>query len=235
VQKATLDPSDREDLIRSCEGLVRHFAQQFARSGALDLEDAVSEGYVGLVRAANNFDPARGVKFTTFAAVSIRGAIVDFMRKTGPASRGEVRRLTLYDAAWNQLTTENGREPTDQEMACRLAMTGEQLGRLRQSQGLRLVPLNGDAGDFYQDNVAGEDDVEGEVLSRLQASDLKVMVASLMPRDREVIRRRYLLGESLKNIAADLGISESRVSQIEKRALRRLRVMLEQSESLQAA
>src|SRR3972149_4521819 len=110
-------PSEAE-LIESCLAMVRYFARRLVpRDAPIEFEDGVSEGYVGLVRAARAFDPERGVAFSTFAAISIRGAIIDALRRATPVSRRRSRDLRLVDQAPVRLAVELGRDPEDAEIA----------------------------------------------------------------------------------------------------------------------
>src|SRR5262245_51024405 len=113
--------TNRDDLIESCRGMVIHYARRLIQNnGTMDLEDAIGEGNIGLVRAANAYDPARGVAFSTFAAFSIQGAIVDAMRRASPGSRAARRAFRTYEAERTVLTAELGREPTEAEVAVRM-------------------------------------------------------------------------------------------------------------------
>ena len=216
--------ANRDELIESCRGMVVHYARRLIQNNAaIDLEDAIGEGNVGLVRAANAYDPSRGVAFSTFAAFSIQGAILDAMRKASPGSRAARREFRAYESVRSVLTAELGRDPDESEVAQRMNVDESKLEDMHRYRNVRFVSMDAEFDDGGVSEIGGEDDTEDTVLRRVEAHEVRVLLASLMPREREIVHRHYIKGESQKAIADDIGVSESRISQIQRRALSHLR------------
>jgi len=224
----------QEELIESCMSLVRFIAGQYSSQNSLiPFEDLVSEGYVGLVQAAAKYEPSRGVKFSTYAATRIRGSILDALRRENLLSRDVSRWVDQVSTTMQEMTDELGREPSDGEVAGRLNVTPRKLNEVRRMQALRVVSLDKRMGDYHEEYEGHDDSPEDFVVGKMLATELRGHVARLMPRDREVIQRIYWGREKHSSIASDLGISESRVSQIQKRAIQHIRRMM--NEDRQAA
>ena len=226
---------DKDELIESCRAMVVHYARRLVhQNGPLELEDAIGEGNVGLVRAANSFDPDRGISFSTYAAISINGAILDALRRLSPGSRSARREFRSYEQARTGMMLELGREPEEAEVAARLNVEPSRLEEMHRYRGLRLVSIESEFDGAGEADLSGNEDTEDRVLSMIEAQELRQVIATLMPREREIIHRHYIQGHSQKDIAGDLGVSESRVSQLQRRALKHLRLMIEDSEEVAA-
>jgi RNA polymerase sigma factor for flagellar operon FliA len=216
----------RDELIESCRALVIFSARRLSQTnGPMEFEDAISEGFVGLVRAANNFDASRGVKFSTYAATCINGAIIDALRRLSPGSRQARRENRSFEQSRTELTAMLGREPGDAELAERLHLSRHRLDDVHRYMKLQLVSMDSDADGVRESDIAGVEDTERDVLSQMEAHELRQQIACLLPREREIIHRHYIKGHSQREIAVDLGVSESRISQIQRRALLHLRLM----------
>jgi RNA polymerase sigma factor for flagellar operon FliA len=184
----------------------------------LEVDDLVQDGLVGLMAAAARFEPARGIPFEAFATSRVRGAMVDGLRRA--AWPRQVRRMRReLHAARTRLRQELGAEPTLEELA----------GRLR----LAVVPLL----RRLQRISAMEDTVRPpaspapptpDVLYVEQEARARVRrgLAGLPPRDQVLIQRYYFDETTMAVIAAELGVTPCRVSQLHQRALRRLRGLL---------
>src|SRR5438105_526286 len=134
---------DRDELIESCRAMVNYYARRLTQpNGPLDFEDAIGEGYVGLVRAANSFDPERGINFSTFAAISINGAIIDALRRVSPGSRAARKDYRAYDQARSEMIAELGREPSEAEVAARLNLDLSRLEDMHRYRTLRVVSID---------------------------------------------------------------------------------------------
>jgi RNA polymerase sigma factor (sigma-70 family) len=93
-------------------------------------------------------------------------------------------------------------------------------------RALRFVSIDMEFEDGGVSEISGEEDTEDTVLRKVEAQELRRLLGALMPREREIVHRHFIQGESQKSIAADIGVSESRISQIQRRALFHLRSML---------
>ena len=210
--------------------LVIHLARDFQRRlpPCVNFGDLVGAGNLGLVEAACRFDPARGASFATFARHRIRGAMADSLRRLDPVSR----RLRSFQKAAKQaadaLTVTLGRAPSDAEVAAHVGLPACRFERMSRELNEAGCTVNGSApretAVFAVDRLpAGCDDPERLAeWAELRAS-MNGALRTLPPRDRTVIRLRHFDGWAMKRIAAMLGISEGRVSQIHSGAMRRLR------------
>jgi RNA polymerase sigma factor FliA len=224
------------ELIEETLPLVRHVMYQvtahFPRH--VDKEELVRAGVLGLVEAAHRYEPAKGVPFAPYAAQRIRGAILDAVRKVDWAPRSLRRAGRTIEATAERLATELRRTPTSVELAVALGMTCEELAelqhRLQQSVvlGLDMVvsEASGDGdedvfleGTLHDDSASAED----ELCHREMAAYLRDAVALLPDRHRTVIQGYFFEGRSSEDLAVELGITVSRVSQIRTEAFDSLR------------
>ena len=225
-----------EELVGSCITLVHHLARQYAaHNSVVSLEDLVSEGFIGLVQAAQKFEPSRGVKFSTFATTRIRGAIMDSLRRDRPLSRPMLEKVTRFQALHEQLSESLGRDPTEPELARRLRVSPLKLREIRRMHALRVTSLDLHVDKMHQEVQDHSESPEEVAVASTLKRELRVHVARLLPRDREIIQRIYWQRQRHSQVATELGISESRVSQLQARAIARLRNMMEQDGALSAA
>jgi RNA polymerase sigma factor for flagellar operon FliA len=231
---------DREQIIHRYLYLVKYVADRLAANLPANVEtsDLVNDGVFGLIDAIEKYDDARAVKFETYAIARITGAMLDALRSLDWVPRTVRQRVREVRRAFEGLEFELGRDPTDAELAGRLHLSVQQLDRVRQrASATNMVsleePLRG--GDDRRRSV-GEtlQDVEGDVergLERVESLRELVRAVEALPlQERTVIRRYYFKAETLRQIKDELGISESRVSQIHAQAVVHLRQHLQQAE-----
>ena len=223
----------RARLLDGYLGLVRHCARELVRRGigAMEYEELVSAGTVGLIQALEGFDPGRRLAFSTYAMPRIRGAMLDELRTRDWLPRGVRARSRKIAHATSQLQHQLGRAPEAHEIAARLEVDEDTLRRwVQEAHGGELVPLEA---------LESEDDIEGraadaitgrggrdphDVLAEREALErLRDSFAALPQKDRLVLTLSYYEELTLRQIGEVLHITESRVSQIRTRALRRLR------------
>ena len=238
--RLTGDPAARSLLLDGYLGLVHHAAREVTRRGAraIELDELVSAGTVGLVQALEGFDPTRGQAFSSFAMPRIRGAIIDELRAQDWRSRGGRTRTRAVDRAHAQLEQRLGRRPDPQEVADALGIDLETYWRWNAERtmgppvSLRLV----EPGDDEHGRGAGQiADPAAEppdaAITRGQTTDaLRAAFVALPEKDRLVLSFSFEEGLTLRDIAQLLHVTESRVSQIRTRALKRLRETLDRSE-----
>jgi RNA polymerase sigma factor FliA len=229
VAKATFS---REEIIHKYLHLVKYVAGRISMHlpSNIDINDLINDGVFGLMDAIEKYDDSRAVKFETYAITRINGAILDALRSLDWVPRAVRQRAREAERAFEQLESELGRDPTDEELAQRLGISARDLDRLRQRARTSVVSLeeplpNGSdhelsVGDTLEDV---ESDVTTEIERDEQRRELASAVEGLPPQERTVIRRYYFKGETLKDIKSELGVSESRVSQIHARAVTHLR------------
>jgi RNA polymerase sigma factor for flagellar operon FliA len=212
------------------EALARRMASTMPHS--IDVGDLVQDGVIGLIDAAHRFDDARGIKFETFAERRIRGAMIDALRRDA-WPRGVRRQRRELEAARETLRRELGHEPSLSDLAAKVGTDEKRLGRtivriatiestspLATSETVdeaclptALVPSEPEAPDAAYERT--------EVKERVRAA-----IASLPPRERKVIGLYYYGDVTMKQIGAEIGVNESRVSQLHARAIKRLRLVL---------
>ena len=208
-------------------------AKQYQHRG-LALHDLVAEGNVGLVRAAERFDEARGVKFISYAVWWIRQSILQALADGGHAVRvpsGQAGAMRRIGHRAEQLSQELGREATQRELADQLGMTEEQLSAVlpiaRGALSLDAPIAGGDA--RLLDVIADDADASFDTAAAgAELSDsIHATMTVLRPREVEVIRSYFGLDghdpETLEAIGARFGITRERARQIKDKALSRMR------------
>jgi RNA polymerase sigma factor for flagellar operon FliA len=194
----------------------------------VEFDDLVHAGVLGLIDAVKKFDDDKNVAFATYAKHRIRGAILDSLRQLDWASRDMRRRHRMMEEAVRELSAELGRYPSEEEIANRL---GLDLDRWRQiavtMQVTGLVSADSrqtDHEDGPTPEYAGRNDVNPDVLciQEQRRAALDKVMSVLPPRYRRVIQLYYDAEKTMKEIGQEMGINESRVSQIHKAALEKL-------------
>lgn len=215
---------------------TRRFIYKIANryKGQADEDDLVQEGYLGLCRAVDGYDPDQGVDFLPYAAHWIRQGMARFVHNNGTVripvhEQGELYR---YRKLYNAFMMEAGREPTDREIGHYLGLGYKAVCRLKGAARMASIgsidtPVD-EAGDIaLSDTVAAPEDVEGDALDRVQAEQLRAviwpLVDTLPGRQPQALRMRYQDGKPLGDIAADLGCSYQRAAQLCQEGLRALR------------
>lgn len=237
--KKTRSPELREQLILEYAPLVKHVAGRLAvmLPPHVEFDDLVSYGMFGLVEAVERFDFERGVKFETYAAARIRGAIIDGLRSADWVPRSVRQKARELEKELIRLESRLGRAATDDEIAEALGMTVQEYDRLlAELSGVSLVSLDevwvADPEEESQlrlletvsneSAASPEDTLEEKELERLLAE----AIDRLPERERLVVALYYHEGLTLKEIGRVLGVTESRVCQIHTKAILRLRAYL---------
>jgi RNA polymerase sigma factor for flagellar operon FliA len=211
------------------------FVEQLARRVAatmphsIDIGDLVQDGVIGLIDAAHRFDESRGIKFETFAERRIRGAMIDALRKDA-WPRGVRRQRRELEAAREELRRELGCEPSLADLAAKVGSDEKRLGRtiVRINAIESTSPLaNNDKLDESSVPTAlipSEPEQPDAAYEREQTkARVSAAIASLPAREQKVIGLYYYGEATMKQIGAEIGVNESRVSQLHARAIRRLR------------
>ncbi len=213
---------NREKLIEENLGLVHACANKFRGRGT-EYDDLFQAGCVGLIKAADGFDPSRGFAFSTYAVPVILGEIKRIFRDGGAVkvsrSLKEKGRVLLHEK--EKMATETGTEPTISALAERLGWEVEETAQVINA-ALPPVSLTQD-----DESGGGQIDVpvdnENEMFERL---DLSRVIESLSERDREIIEWRYFRCATQSVTAKQLGMSQVQVSRREKKILTLLRTKL---------
>jgi RNA polymerase sigma factor for flagellar operon FliA len=228
----------REEVIHRYVHLVKYVAGRISVNlpPNVELNDLISDGVIGLIDAIEKFDDARGVKFETYAITRIHGAILDALRALDWVPRAVRQKARELEKVSHQLEAELGRHPTHVELAERLGITtGELDATLQRVRGTSILSLEEHLPNERGSDIplldtlrGGEDALSAGVEQSEVRSMLLDAVENLPPQERTVIRLYYFEGQTLKDIKATLGVSESRVSQIHAQAVIRLRKNLHQ-------
>jgi RNA polymerase sigma factor FliA len=217
----------RDDIVKAHMPLVGHLVREMlARVPAhVSRDDLVSAGYAALVAAARGFDEDRGVPFARFAAARVRGALLDELRGLDWASRSVRRRARRTDFARQELTAELGRTPSVTEVAERLGCRVEDIEAAQDDVHRAVVfSLQGfataGADDMVTEPSAGPEEM---LVRRERMGYLAHAVEALPDRLRAVVRGYFFEERPMAQIAVELGVTESRVSQLRSEALVLLR------------
>src|ERR671913_441637 len=212
------------------ESLARRVASSMPHS--IELGDLVQDGMLGLIDAAFRFDEARGIKFETFAERRVRGAMIDALRRDA-WPRGVRRQRRELEAAREQLRRELGAEPSLADLAARMGSDEARLGRtiVRIHTIESTSPLsageNPDVATLPAALVPSEPTAPDRAFEDKEVRErIRAAIASLPPRERRVVALYYYAEATMKQIGAEIGVNESRVSQLHARAIQRLRKAL---------
>ena len=226
------DRDNREQIIKDYVPLVKFVAHRIAARlpSHVELDDLINSGILGLMDAIEKFEPARNIKFKTYAELRIKGAILDGLRDLDWVPRSLRRKKKDIEGAYHSLEQQMGRAATDEEVAAHLWMPLEELHKnLDDLKGVTL-------GTFVE---VGEDG-EGESLisfvpdpdaedpsQTFQATEIKDILREAMDmlpkKERFVVQLYYFDELTMKEIGTLLNITESRVSQLHTKAMLRLR------------
>lgn len=228
------DARARDLLLQENLSLVHHVARQLSRALAAqaDVEELVSCGTLGLIDALDAFDPKRGLAFSTFAVPRIRGAILDELRRQDHVPRSVRRKTRQIAQARETLTRIFGRGASDEEVAEHLGIDLRTLWRWESDTesavqiSLNDSPDDSDGGTGIPVEAIARDEagsVDDEITREQEFSIVREALKGLKEQERTVLSLYYFEELKLHEIAAVLGLTESRVSQIRAKALTRLR------------
>jgi len=199
---------------------------------SVETGDLESFGFFGLLDALDKFDETRQIKFETYAATRIRGAILDGLRSMDWVPRSVRSKIRMLEKQVYELTNELGRSPSDSEVAAALDLTPERYYELlTEVKGVNLFSLDetiatDKEGDSLKivDLVIDSDGLpEHKIVETESVEELTAAVESLSEREQLVLALYYHEGLTLKEIGHVLEVSESRVSQIHTKAVMTLR------------
>lgn len=227
----------RDELIVSHLPLVKFLVSRIASQlpPHLDQEDLMSAAVIGLITAAERFDPTRGVQFKTFAEQRIRGTIIDELRSQDWLTRSLREKFKKLEKEFALLEHRLGRNPTSEEVAAALKISvDEYFQMLEEIHILSFVSLD----DSWEDEDGspfglldiledtGIENPQSQLMARQMLESLAESIETLPEKERLVITLYYYEELNLKEIGAVLELSESRISQLHSQAIVRLRAKM---------
>jgi RNA polymerase sigma factor FliA len=242
MQRQPVTDAQRDRIVSSLtfvEALARRVASSMPHS--IDLGDLVQDGMIGLIDAAHRFDESRGIKFETFAERRVRGAMIDALRRDA-WPRGVRRMRRQLETAREDLRRELGCEPSLADLAARVGADETRLGRtiVRINTIESTSPLS--ASDHAEEGSLPPvlQPAETPLPDKLYEAEetrarVRAAIATLPPREQKVIGLYYFGEVTMKEIGAEIGVNESRVSQLHARAVQRLRTVLAAGDKPRAA
>lgn len=225
----TKNDEDFAELARKYSYLVHRWARRYAGTsgGIVDWEDLVSVGLMGLVQASMNYAPDSERPFGVYAEFRVKGAILDELRRIDPMSQPMRRKVRALGRKLEELSHELGREPTEQELGKALDLPLEKVQKLRrETQSLRFTEItSADTQELRNDmSVAGWDKAE------LKAA-LAQAIGTLDERSQIILNLYYFEGLTMRELGDVVSLTEARVSQLHKAAVKQLRTSLKGAKS----
>jgi len=230
--KGTLN---RDAQLRQYSPLVKRLAHHMIAKlpASVEVDDLIQVGMIGLAEALSRFEPSQGVQFETFASQRIRGAMIDELRGGDWMSRGSRKSQKEIEQAVHRLEHRLHRAPLESEIAAELELSltdyQELLAKVRGTQLVYLEDISGgeDNDDYLDRHVAQEDADPAHILgdARMRAA-LVEAIKNLPEREQYIMSMYYEHDMNLKEIAAVLGVTESRICQLHSQSIARLRSRL---------
>ena len=230
---------DREALIRQHVPLVRRLAHHMIAKlpPNIELDDLIQVGMIGLTEALSRFEATQGVQFETFATQRIRGAMLDELRAGDWMSRSSRKSQKDIEKAVRRVEQKLGRSPLESEIAAEMGLSlpdyQSLLGKVRGTQLVYLEDLtrggeDGDESFLERHDVPDNDGVDPiELLRDQRMRTALVKAIELLPeREQHIMGMYYQHDMNLKEIAAVLGVTESRICQLHSQSIARLRAKM---------
>ncbi|MEW9080417.1 sigma-70 family RNA polymerase sigma factor [Terrisporobacter glycolicus] len=227
-----METHEQEELIVSNMSLVRHIASKYYTNRiGMEYEDLVSYGVMGLIDASTKFDKNRGVKFSTFASIRISSYIIDEIRRHSPISRTYTSKIKEYNKCVEDLQNTYYRQPSLEEISKYMDIS------IKEANDIKLKMMN--RSNVSLDGVIYEDESEVKLIDTIKEKEeqspsaiiekqelqevMSKAIDNLKEKDKLVLSLYYYEEMTLKEIGLVLGVSESRVSQLNTRAISNLR------------
>ncbi len=220
------DPEIKREIAKEYQGLVVHLAKGFLGRGE-PLEDLIQQGYIGLLKAIDRFDPERGVKFTTYATPTIKGEIRRYFRDKSwdlkVPSKTKERHIRVR-AAKDKLMRTEGDEPTIAQIADYLSEPPGDVERaMLAHRAYNSFSLSGSLWDEEMElaEILGSNDPGYRRV--LNHQDLNKALKGLPDREQRIVQLRFFSDMTQQEVGQELGISQMHVSRLERRALKTMR------------
>lgn len=221
-----------DELVNQYAPLVKKIAYHLMARlpSSVQVDDLIQAGMLGLLDAANQYNPSQGASFETYASIRIRGSMLDDLRRLDWAPKSVHRKSRDLAAAIHQVENETGREANDREIAEALGISMEEYFRLlRETSSSRMVSveeLGSDEEDIFE-RIDSHSNAPVEALQDEQfRGHLIEAIGSLPEREKLIMSLYYEEELNLREIGEVIGVGESRVSQLLSQAHARLRARL---------
>ena len=232
----TKEDDVREQIVKNNIPLVKYIASRviIGKTKYVQYEDLISYGMLGLMDALGKFDDTKGMKFSSYASIRIKGAMIDELRKNSPISKGAMDKLNRYNDAIERLQKLLFREPSNHEIAKELGITIDEVADIENNINyISVVSLEdlifSDEDEMQLSGTIKDDrspSPEKALEEKEQIEYLSLGLDNLKEKDKLVLTLYYYEGLTLKEIGNILTVSESRVCQLHSRALVNLRKAL---------
>lgn len=226
---------NQDELIINNMNIVKNIASKYYTDKiGLEYEDLVSYGVMGLIDATKKFDDKRGVKFSTYASIRISSYIIDEIRKYSPISRTYISKIKEYNKCVDDLQNKFLRKPSIDEIADYMNISKKDVSNIRNKMAnssnihIDSVICEGEKEFSLIDTIEDKDVLcPEEVVEKKELQDIMAKaIDTLKEKDRLVLSLYYYEELTLKEIGKVLGVSESRVSQLNNRAISNLRAAM---------
>ena len=221
---------NKDELINENLELVKRIAYYYrGRVGKIiEIEDLLQLGMVGLVEAAHNYSPQNDVPFASYAKLRIKGAIVDYLRKSSNLCRGTIRRKQDYERAKRSLEKKLNRDPSVEEVAIELQVEVAELSKWKHDFAVSQHKSIDEATEAYGDFLFSmEVSVEEKIFNGQLKQLLRENLTSLNQQQLMVLQLYYVDELNVYEIAEVLSVTTGRVSQIKSAAVKTLRNLIE--------
>ncbi len=227
---------DRNAMIRQYQPLVRRLAHHMMVKlpANVQVDDLIQVGLIGLSEALTRYEAAQGVQFETFATQRIRGAMLDELRSNDWMSRGSRKSQKDIEQALRRLEHKLGRTPLESEIAADMGLSlvdyQTLLGKVRGTQLVYLEDMarSNEDDDNFLDRHVGDSDADPMNMLRDQRlrEALVAAIKNLPEREQFIMSMYYEQDMNLKEIAAVLDVTESRICQLHSQSIARLRAKM---------
>lgn len=228
--------NQKEILVEKYIPLVKYLASRvmIGKTKYIEYEDLVSYGVIGLLDAINRFDSEKGMQFSSYATLRIKGAMIDEIRRCRPISKGAMDKLAKYNESVEVLQNKLMREPNLKEIALYMGISEEEVSQIENHINYMSIislesVLYSDDDDITimdtiedRDSISPEESLENDEKIKI----LQEAIEMLKEKDKLVLKLYYYEKLTLKEIGVILEVSESRVCQLHSRAIRNLRSVM---------
>ncbi|ABS33489.1 FliA/WhiG family RNA polymerase sigma factor [Clostridium botulinum] len=219
----------KEEIVKKYIPLVKYIASRviIGKTKYIEYEDLVSYGMIGLMDALNKFDESKGMKFSTYASIRIKGSMIDELRRNSPISKGAMDKLNRYNEAIEKLQKKLNKEPNLIQIADELNISLKEVSEIENYINYISVISLEDLIFSSEDEVPLIGTIKDEkspspekhVEENEQLDYLAKAIELLNEKDRLVVTLYYYEELTLKEIGKILNVSESRVCQLHSRAI----------------